>query len=153
FSGGNSYHGQTNVEQGVLNVRNPTALGSSTGKTVVTTGAALEMQGDVVGETVELNGPGIQFNGHGTGALRNVSGNNTFTGTLVLTPSATIGVDSNQTLTIGSKVGLVSPTIGKITGGGDVTKELTGTLILNSANNYTGQTDIIAGVVRVENPL
>ncbi len=46
FSGTNTYGGQTQVQEGVLQVNNPRALGAATpsGNTVVTTGAALELR-------------------------------------------------------------------------------------------------------------
>lgn len=163
FSGANTYTGLTDVQEGSLNVRNVDALGSAsspTGDTVVRAGAALELQADLFDEHVILNGNGIAINGHNTGALRNISNNNTFTGTLFLNSNATIGVDSSSQLTIGHKI--VSGAIDVTAGTGVIddgapsrtlTKELTGTLVLNAANTYDGMTDVIQGIVRVEDSL
>ncbi len=160
FSGANTYKGLTDIVEGALVVRNPSALGSSdpvNGRTIVRTGAALELQSDLALEFVELNGNGGVFNDHFTGALRNVSNNNTFTGTLFLNTNSTIGVDSGSQLTIGTKVGSPSlPGVGTITDGVGVrgfTKELTGKLILNSANTYDGFTDIAAGELQIQHSL
>jgi len=159
FSGANTYGGLTNVHEGALTARNPSALGQSDVETVVHDGAALELQADLFGETVILNGDGININGHNTGALRNVSNFNTFTGTLVLNTNSTIGVDSGSQLTIGTTAGdpdgLANGVgaIVEVDGPRDLDKELTGTLVLNSANSYTGLTDIIQGVLRVEHAL
>ena len=61
-------------------------------------------------EGVQLNGDGAsQSNQHFTGALRNASGNNTFTGTLTLNTNSTIGVDSGSSLTIGTSGFLPGP--------------------------------------------
>lgn len=170
LSAANDYVGLTDVQQGTLTVRHPGALGGSnptTGRTVIHTGSVLELQSNLVGETVELNGNGMQFSGHYTGALRNVSNDNTFTGTLILNQGAqgpsnnaplpsdlrdqiTIGVDSGSSLTIGSRAGL--PGVGTIvdaSGAVLLTKELTGTLILNSANTYQGITQVNQGILRV----
>ncbi|GEM_PF-1047857 len=158
FSGPNTYAGLTDVIAGVLNVRNESALGSAAAKTTVRAGAALELQADLALETVEVFGNGVNINGHNTGAMRNVSNNNTFTGNLVLMENSTVGVDSGSQLTIGTKSGLVGsgiitedltgPPVGAPR---QLAKELTGTLVLNNANTYTGLTDIIQGAIRVEN--
>ncbi len=152
FSSANTYGGVTDVKEGALVVRNAGALGSSapTGNTIVELGAALELQSDLALETVTVNGNGINFEGHNTGALRSVSNNNTFTGTLSLATPSTIGVDSGSVLTIGTKTGL--PGVGTIDDGGSnkgITKELSGELILNSANTYGGLTDVVQGILQV----
>ena len=178
-----------------------------------------------------LNGDGILFNNHFTGALRNSANDNTFTGTLgpeherrgldrdsvgiahqrrddhdhgrarlrprtdrpdlgrrrgaatsacsrsrrypandtftyvdtvgglansgggtAAVTSATVGVDSGTTLTIGAGLGL--PGTGTIADNGlnqSLIKELTGTLVLSSANTYGGLTVVNAGALQVEN--
>ncbi len=156
LSGANTYGGVTQIQQGVLVANNPQALGASgpAADTIVNPGTALELQADLALETVHLNGDGILFNNHNTGALRNVSNNNTFTGTIVLDTASTIGVDTGSSLTVGIKNGL--PGTGTITDGTtpglSLTKELTGTLSLNSANTYTGTTVVNQGAIQVQNP-
>jgi autotransporter-associated beta strand protein len=159
FSGANQYGGVTDVAEGVLVVNNPEALGDvrpggnivAQGGTVVDAGAALHLQTNLEEEPIVLNGHGVApgFNGHNSGALRNVSGTNTYTGTLTLNTDATIGVDSGSQLTIGT-----SPILngtGTIQGSSDLTKELTGTLVLGSNNTgFTGGTDVFQGAVRLE---
>ncbi len=165
LSGANTYGGVTEVKEGALVVHNPDALGSPSANTVVDAGTALELESDLELEPITLNGDGILFNGHDTGALRNVSDNNTYTGTLTLNTDATIGVDSGSSLTIGAKAGLGGT--GTVIGAHNLTKELTGTLILASTNSYgggafsiptdgaavfAGGTAVAQGVVNVQNP-
>ncbi len=134
LAGNNTYGGVTEVVAGVLVVANPNALGSTANGTVVDNGAALNLQSNLNAEPLQLSGDGAsQLNGHNTGALRNVSGNNTYTGTITLKSNVTLGVDSGNQLTIA----------GTITDAGapyNVVKELTGTLVYAGANTYGGGT-------------
>lgn len=100
FSGANTYGGQTLIQQGVLRVKNPTALGvpDADSNTIVAEGAALELASDVRGEPILAYGGGIAFNGHNTGSLRSVANNNSYTGPLTLGSNSTIGVDSGNDL-------------------------------------------------------
>jgi autotransporter-associated beta strand protein len=156
FSGANTYGGTTEVQQGVLVVDNAQALGSPSAGTTVDAGAALELQSDLQGEPLSLAGDGVLFNGHYTGALRNVSGSNTFTGTITLLDTdpltgnsltnTTIGVDSGSSLTV---------TGGSVSGPADVTltKELPGTLVLAAADpNLNGAVKVVQGALRVMDP-
>ncbi|MBX9583214.1 MAG: autotransporter-associated beta strand repeat-containing protein, partial [Gemmataceae bacterium] len=158
LSGANTYGGQTLVQEGVLQVNNPRALGAfepaATANTVVSDGAALELRSDLEAEPVTVNGRGFPFNQRFTGALRNVSSNNTYTGTLTLATDSTIGVDSGTSLTIGRKADLVG--IGTITDGAEnfaLDKEGPGTLILAEANTYDGLTRVAAGALQVQDAL
>src|SRR5262249_20903645 len=115
---------------------------------IVETGAVLALASDLALEPVTLNGNGPSdrvvagpiletptLNGHATGALRNLSGNNTYTGTLTLaTPVVTIGVNDNSSLTIANPTLWPAATVS----GGNLVKELAGTLILKTANTYGG---------------
>ncbi len=151
LSGANTYGGLTDILAGTLTVNNPQALGQSTAPTFVRTNAALQMKTDLQAETVQLFGHGTPggLNGHNTGALRNISGNNTFTGTLVLNSHTTIGVESGTQLTIGTKDGLSGT--GTITGNFNLDKELTGTLILSSNNTgFSGVLTAYQGALRLE---
>jgi len=101
LSGANTYAGITEVQQGVLVVDNPQALGSPTAGTIVDLGTALELQSSLVEEPITLNGSGFAFDGHNTGSLVNISGSNSYDGVLTLNSNATIGVASGTELTIG----------------------------------------------------
>ena len=152
LAGSNTYGGETVIQQGVLIVDNPQALGSPADGTIVESGTCLELESDLAQEPVTLNGDGFLFNGHFTGTLRNIANNNTYTGTLTLATNSTIGVDSGTSLTIGTKAGRKG--VGTITDNNDdfqLTKELTGTLILTTANTYSGGTEVNAGALRLEN--
>src|SRR5581483_9546931 len=118
---------------------------------------------DLDSEPVVINGEGITFpdgsggfrgfNNHFTGALRNVSNDNTYSGTLTLgTAHTTIGVDSGTSLTIGSKPGVLTGTGHVVEGGASFAwdKELTGTLVLASANTYGGLTLVRQGALQVQ---
>ena len=143
LSGANTYGGVTTVQEGVLIVHNLQALGVSF--TDVNPNACLELETDLDNVPIQLNGNGFQFNGHYTGALRNISNNNTYSGVLTLNTNSTIGVDSGSSLTI-------TGTIVDGPGEGDsLTKELTGTLILASPDTYSGGTFVNQGILTVAN--
>jgi autotransporter-associated beta strand protein len=153
----NSYGGLTTVSAGVLNVQNSAALGTTAAGTVVSSGAALQLQGgfDVVGETLNLNGTGIST----SGAFRNISGSNSWSGGITLAGTTTIGADAG-TLYFGANITnaaftatftnngtlILGGVLGSGTGG--LTKVGTGTLVVNSANSYTGATTVNGGTLQ-----
>ncbi|MCS7271227.1 MAG: hypothetical protein NZ703_09085, partial [Gemmataceae bacterium] len=101
---------------------------------------------------LELNGPGF----NGLGALHNKSGRNIWNGPVRLgsplpnTSDVWIGVEPNTELTIS---GVVSDDPGRNIPSGpnrnipDLNKVLGGRLILDNANTYRGNTNILAGAV------
>jgi autotransporter-associated beta strand protein len=146
FSGANTYGGVTEVAVGRLIVHNPQALGGTTNGTVVDDHAALQLQSSVNGEPLTLNGNGPQpnLNGHDTGSLENVTGNNTYSGPITLASNVTIGVDTNSSLTVTGSIGDAGHNFA-------LAKELTGTLILTAANTYGGGTTIDQGAINIQN--
>ena len=158
LSGANTYTGATNVNAGVLNIQNNAALGTAASGTTVASGAALQTQGGITvsGEALTLNGTGVSNDG----ALRNVSGSNTWTGNITLGSASRINSDAG-TLTISGAIGgnTQNLTIGgagstTISGGigtttGSLTKDGTGTLMLSGNNTYTGGTNINAGSLQL----
>lgn len=164
LTGANTYTGTTTVSAGVLNLQNATGLGTIAGGTTVTSGAALQLQGGIAvgNEALTLDGTGISADG----ALRNISGNNSWAGLITINSTTRINSDSG-TLTLdvasgnaitGSNDDLQFGGAGNITindviatGTGTLTKDGTGTLILNAANTYTGATIVSAGVLNVQN--
>ncbi|MEY2488319.1 MAG: hypothetical protein QOC70_261, partial [Verrucomicrobiota bacterium] len=164
LSGANSYTGATTLSAGVLNIQNVTGLGTIAGGTTVTTGAALQLQGTIAvgNEALTLDGTGISSDG----ALRNISGNNSWAGAITINSTTRINSDSG-TLTLdvasgnaitGSNDNLLFGGTGNVTvndviatGTGTLTKDGTGTLTLNAANTYTGATTVSAGILNIQN--
>jgi autotransporter-associated beta strand protein len=148
----NTYNGVTTVQAGVLNIQKDGALGGFLGvdsHTVVLSGAALELE-DPTGagivfdaEPLTLNGPGLSTEGN-LGALRNVNGNNEWTGDITLASSSRIGVDDGTQLTVTGNVG----------GGASaaLTKVGTGALVFPSDNTYDGPTVVNQGVLNIRDP-
>ncbi len=165
LSGANSFTGGVLVGVGRLNLQNSLALGNSSGVTV-DAGAALELQNSgsaatfgqtatgSVGIGLTLNGSGIG----GTGALDNLSGNNTYAGPITLGSPVTIDSSSasgqlsltggiatagNALTFIGSGNTSISGS-GGITGGGTLTKAGSGTLTLNFAGAGSPASNLLA---------
>ena len=152
LSGASTYTGATTVSGGVVNVQNGAALGSGT--TTVNGGTALEVQGGiaVANQTLTVNGDGIGS----AGALRNINGNNSWSGAITLGSASRINSDSG-TLTLSGTLGgsgqsatfggAGNTTVSGAITSGTVTKEGTGTLTLSGANTYTGATVISSGTL------
>lgn len=175
LSGANNYSGATTINAGVLNVQNATALGTTAGSTTVNSGGALALGGGITitGEALSIAG-----NGGGAGALRNASGNNTFSGDITLAADAeienavagtllTIGNTSytNWINTTGSGYTVSFDGAGDIwlnsgitgsgtlssTGPGNVVKNGSGTLTFYADQNwYTGSTTVNDGTLSLD---
>lgn len=157
LSGANTYTGLTTINFGAINVQNATALGTPAAGTTVATGAALQIQGGItIGtEALTLNGTGAV----GTGALRSISGNNTWAGNITLGSASSIGTDGG-TLTVSGNVGgafgltvsgagdtSITGVIG--TGANTLTMNGQGTLTLSGLNTFTGNVIVNSGTVSV----
>lgn len=138
LSGANSYTGLTSVTGGTLVISSNTALGATGSGTTVSNGTlALSGSGLSTAENLTLNGQGVDA----AGALRNLAGNNTVSGTITLGSEVSVGANTGTSLT----------SSGVISGGFGLTKVGDGTLVLSAANIYTGTTAVNAGVLEVRN--
>jgi autotransporter-associated beta strand protein len=161
LAGTNTYDGVTAVNSGALNIRNNAALGATVAGTTVASGAALQIQdGITVGaEALTLQGSGVA----GTGALRNISGTNTYGGLVTLAGATVINSDAG-TLTLSGPGAITGATFALTVGGagdtvvngiidttGILTKQGAGTLTLTGANTYTSAVSVSAGVLNLQN--
>jgi autotransporter-associated beta strand protein len=161
LSGSNTFTGSTIITSGALNIQNNSALGGTGAGTTVNDGAALQLQGGitVTGEALSLSGVGVNSDG----ALRNISGTNTYAGVITLSSTITnrvfifsdAGLLTLNTGTItGSGISLRTGGIGDMaissvigTGTGGLTKGGVGTLTLSGANTYSGGTTVNNGTL------
>lgn len=162
----NSYTGLTTIGTGgAISIQKATALGSIGSGTVVQSGGALHLSptGTVSfsAEPLSIEGTGVSSNG----ALRAVSGVNTWSGAITMTAAAEIQVDSSASLLIdvssgsaitGSATNLTLDIAGDLTIAdpiatttGTVTKNGAGTATLSGsgANTFTGLTTISTGTL------
>ncbi len=157
LSGANTFTGAVTVNAGAVSAQSANALGGTTTGTTVNNGGALQLQGGITfaAEALTLNGTGTAT----TGALRNISGNNTYTGAITLGAASTIGSDAN-TLTLSGSfanggfattfTGAGSTAVsGVLSGAGSLTKTGAGTLTLSGFNTYTGGSTINSGTVAI----
>jgi autotransporter-associated beta strand protein len=160
LAGSNTYSGSTLVSGGALRITHNSGLGSIAAGTTVADGAALELGGGVaVGlESLSLSGNGIA-NG---GALRSVSGTNTYGGALTLAADSRIHADAGSLEVSNSVNGAFALTVG---GAGNttlsgtlnvasLTKEGAGTLMLpGSGGTLTGALTASGGELRLTSSL
>ncbi|NBX88536.1 MAG: hypothetical protein EBQ86_00355, partial [Betaproteobacteria bacterium] len=97
ISNTNTFTGNTVISGGYVEMQNAAALGTTAGSISVASGAALRLSGGIsVGaKAISLTGSGISS----TGALRGISGNNSFAGAITLTGNTRINSDAD-TLTL-----------------------------------------------------
>ena len=151
-----TYTGLTFIDGGTLIAASNTSLGASTFGNEIATGATLALQGNI---TLTEGSFSLQGTGDGgTGALRNISGNNTLTAQLNFGGATTLTSDAGSltlgTLSVGSDLtftgagGFVID--GQMFGSGGLTKSGTGTLTLaggTAGNSYSGATHLNDGTL------
>ena len=168
----NAYGGDTTVNQGVLNIRNSAALGTTAGNTIVNSGGELQLQGNIsIASREELSLTGTGAGGLGSAALRNISGGNQLNGPIILQDApGVVRINSdfgsltllgaiseanklrateNKILTFGGNGNVIVS--GQISGKATVSlaKDGTGTLELTGNNSYLGSTLIRGGEVLI----
>jgi fibronectin-binding autotransporter adhesin len=154
LTGNNTLSGGVFISNGVIQAANTGALG--TGATTVTSGATLELSGGISpANAISVSGSGNAS----AGAIHNVSGTNTLTGTITETGATTFAADTGTTLNLtGSVTGTNTATTfagaGNIaasqilTGTGTVDINVTGNVTYSgSANAYTGNTTVNSGTL------
>ena len=160
LTGNNSYTNDTVIMAGSLNIQSNTALGGTAGDTQVNDGATLQLQGGitVTGEPLSITGSGIG------GALRNISGNNTWTGAVSATGTPFVRIVSDaDKLTISGDITVTAGTLVlQGTGDGEVSGDIlsavpliksvtgAGTWILSGTNSHT-TTTISNGTLQIGN--
>ena len=157
LTGANTYSGATAINAGAINIQNATALGTTAGATTVASGAQLQVQGSITtAEALTVSGTGLA----GTGAIRNISGNNVLSGGVTRAAATTITSDAGLLTLSGPVSGNFALTVGGagnttvsgiVSGTAGLNKNDAGTLTLTGANSYTGATAINAGIVNIQN--
>lgn len=165
-SGSNSYTGNTTIgESGTANTTvvalSSNAFGTTAGAVSVSALSELSLQGGVtIGNALTLNGPGRS---NTTGNLRNLSGNNEWTGDVtisgplvrIVSDAGNLEISGNMAPTVGTEVSLQGNGSGEVSGNvsGSLTLSHssagTGTWVISGANTYTGQTKINGGALSV----
>lgn len=161
-NGSNTYTGLTSINAGSIVISKSSALGTTAAGTVVASGAALVLSGNLTvgAEALSLAGNGLS----GNGALRAQSGTSTWAGQITLTANTEIQVDSGAALTLDVATGdgitgtanLTLDVAGELTiadaiatGTGTLTKNGTGTATLSggAANSFTGAVTLNSGTL------
>jgi autotransporter-associated beta strand protein len=157
LSSANTYTGLTTISQGIIRLKHANGLGATSAGTVVSDGASLQLDGGITSaaEPLTLNGTG-----GGLGALRNMSGTNTYAGAISLgTPAVRVNSDAGVLSisgTVANSIGLTFGGVaahdvsGSISGTSFVTKDGTGSLLLRGNNSYAGLTTVSVGKLFVE---
>jgi autotransporter-associated beta strand protein len=132
----NAYTGATNVNAGILQLRNLTGAGTSAGGVAVRSGAALRLSltGTYATETLSLNGAGAA----GAGSLL-VDVTSIWSGAITVATASVINVAQGASFTASAAPVLT----------GDLTKAGLGTLLISAGPTGSGALHITAGTVNI----
>jgi autotransporter-associated beta strand protein len=146
LSGSSTSTGSATVSAGILRIMNAAALGDPSAGTTVASGAQLELAGGITvnNEAISINGSGVNFRG----ALQSQNGINTWAGNILINvDNSRIGANgSGQTLHISGVIDDGSDTFAL----GVRNADSGGTTILSGANTYGGNTDVVVGLLQVD---
>ena len=160
LNGANTYTGLTTITAGTVKLGNANGLGTTAaGTTVSATGAALDLNGQIVGaEAVTLNGTGVGSSGalyNSNATLASLSGLVTLAGDSTITSTGSGGLtftgginENGKTLTLNGAAGtreinVDNNAISGVAGSNLVVDNVT--VNLNVENTYIGSTAIING--------
>ena len=133
LSGTNTFSGAISVTAGTVAVTSNNALGDTTNRTNISSGATLDLQNVNYSSTEQVNT---------SGTISTSTGTSTLAGNVILDGNSIVDVDGTQ-LTLS----------GVVSGSNDLTKTGDGIAILSATNTYTGDTTISAGTLRVSGSL
>ncbi|NCX68746.1 MAG: hypothetical protein EBW93_06490, partial [Betaproteobacteria bacterium] len=140
LSGDNTYTGGTNVSAGYLKSGSssgaspPTSGPFGTATVTVAAGAVLDLNGQTVGNAINLSGTGISSGG----AIINSNATAaTISGDMTLAAHSSVGGSNAVTIS------------GVISGAYNLTKVGSSTYTLSNTNTYTGDTTISAGTIKL----
>ena len=172
LGGSNNIAGLVTVGSGALRLTHSDALDGAGSSVTVASGAALELQGGITTEATDAlllygfgNNAAVPVGTNNvprTGALRNISGDNTWSGPIVLGGQSRINSDSGL-LTLAGPVtnnngGVISMLggagniliPGQIVGSGAWGKDGAGMVTLTGSNIYTGGTYVYGGTLQLD---
>lgn len=162
LTGANDFTGNVQINSGVLEIRNNSALGAaaaSSSLTKIMIGASLNLSGGItVAEGIQINGHGIAFDG----AIRSLSDNNNITGVLRAQSSTRIASDTGLLTLSGGIVAQTTSIALYFSGAGNTEltaavtgttpilfKEGAGTLTISSSMTNGGITTITGGALQL----
>lgn len=160
LAGGNSYSGLTTISSGTLQVGNGGTTGSLGSGTIVNNAAISFNRSDFARVSNAISGSGTVIkSGLGKTAL---TANNSYSGGTVINEGILQVGDGSTTGSLGSGAVTVNASLAfsrsdtisvanQISGTGGVIQSGAGTLILTSANSYTGPTLISSGALSLAN--
>jgi fibronectin-binding autotransporter adhesin len=139
LSGNNIYAGNTVLNGGQITAASNSALGASGNSLTMSDKTSLNLQGDITITGVSL--AGVQGTGAiGGGAIRNISGDNTWDGSATLAGNTTVNVATGSSLTFDDGISGGAHNLSVIGGG---------TLQSNAAAGYSGNTNVTGSTIKL----
>ena len=152
----NFYSGYTSITGGVVKIENEKVFGSTSKVNVYTGSLELENGFTISNIPLYISASGL----NNTGGLRNISGTNSWTGAITFVSPGRINSDDG-TLLLPNTINAITATdninfggngiisVDGIIGSGFVSRDGLGTLQLNTANTYSGETTFTNGTIQL----